>query len=79
MRLLKVGLILEFANVFVSSLIQNVFSSIKLLRIFLATRKGKVVEKKKILVQIFRHIRRLLNNPSATNMITNHLSFVFMA
>lgn len=47
MRLLKVDLILEFANVFVSSLIQNVFSSIKLLRIFLATRKGKVVEKKK--------------------------------
>lgn len=47
MRLLKVDLILEFANVFVSSLIQNVFSNIKLLRIFLATRKGKVVEKKK--------------------------------
>lgn len=45
--LLKVDLVLEFANVFVSSLVQNVFSSIKLLHIFLANRKGKNMFKKK--------------------------------
>lgn len=41
-QLLKMDLVLEFTNVFVSSLIQDVFSSIKLLCIFLMIRKGSV-------------------------------------
>lgn len=41
-QLLKMDLVLEFTNVFVSSLIQDVFSSIKLFCIFLMIRKGSV-------------------------------------
>lgn len=79
--LLKMDSVLEFTNVFVSNLIQNVFSSIKLLCVFLAIRKGsvKLCVKFDGLVQMFRYVTGLFYNSSAPNMIPNHLSFLFIA